>query len=226
MSFSMKQRNAEFYLPKEKFKEACKAIERLFTERSLEYVETDNVLRACRVGDLRRALLYARWSTGQDSHGLCEIETTATKLGDDELLLSSIAPFVRNDSYIEMEGEDKKIWRWRFRNGECVEEDAHIFYDSDPLYVVVCDWYRDYEGDVFVLGVSTDKSEAQRVLKKQMETEKTNSWIAEIGDDEISDDGSKMYQEDIDDMSWRFYQTENHPAEHTDITIFEVKKGW
>ena len=34
-------------------------------------------------------------------------------------MLRDIAPFVHEGSYIEMQGEDFKRWRWRFCDGEC-----------------------------------------------------------------------------------------------------------
>jgi len=43
----------------------------------------------------------------------------AEKLHDQPAMLCDIAPFVREGSYIEMQGEDYKRWRWEFYNDKC-----------------------------------------------------------------------------------------------------------
>ena len=43
----------------------------------------------------------------------------AEKLHDQYAMLKEIAPFVREGSYIEMQGEDFKRWRWAFYGGKC-----------------------------------------------------------------------------------------------------------
>jgi hypothetical protein len=43
----------------------------------------------------------------------------AEKLHDQLSMLQAIAPYVREGSYIEMQGEDYKRWRWEFCDGEC-----------------------------------------------------------------------------------------------------------
>jgi len=55
-----------------------------------------------------------------DAHG--NIDSAwfrAEKLQDQLAMLKDIAPFVREGSYIEMQGEDYKRWRWEFYGGEC-----------------------------------------------------------------------------------------------------------
>ena len=44
------------------------------------------------------------------------------KLGDDEIFLSALAPYVEDGSYLEFEGEDGYSWRWSFKNGKLVEK--------------------------------------------------------------------------------------------------------
>lgn len=50
---------------------------------------------------------------------ICGFDFDGEKLRDDEIFWSSLAPYVEDGSYIEMEGEDFNRWRWSFRNGEC-----------------------------------------------------------------------------------------------------------
>lgn len=48
----------------------------------------------------------------------------AEKLHDQRAMLNDIAPFVREGSYIEMQGEDFKRWRWEFYGEKCHEAPA------------------------------------------------------------------------------------------------------
>jgi hypothetical protein len=51
------------------------------------------------------------------------------KLGDDEEFFNKIAPFVEEDSYIEISGEEGAIWRWCFKNGTIKEQSANISWE-------------------------------------------------------------------------------------------------
>ena len=50
------------------------------------------------------------------------------KLGQEELLLNAIAPFVDLSSYVACHGEDDAHWRWVFNNGKMVEQRGTITY--------------------------------------------------------------------------------------------------
>ena len=52
-----------------------------------------------------------------------------SKLGDDETLFDAIAPFVEDDSYIQMSGEDGMQWRWVFRDGKCHDISPKIIWE-------------------------------------------------------------------------------------------------
>lgn len=60
---------------------------------------------------------YWRWNIHFDESGNIDgISFDAEKLGDDEILMEAIAPFVKQHSFIEMRGEDGAMWRWLFKN--------------------------------------------------------------------------------------------------------------
>lgn len=66
---------------------------------------------------LQEAAEAWRWelqgAVGGDVTAIC---FDGEKLGDDEHFLMAIAPFVRDGSWIEIEGEDEH-WRWCFAGG-------------------------------------------------------------------------------------------------------------
>ena len=68
------------------------------------------------------ALLAAwHWRTEVDEEtgNINGIHYTGEKSGDDFLLFQAIAPFVRSGSFIIMQGEDHRLWAWRFSKGRC-----------------------------------------------------------------------------------------------------------
>ena len=57
-----------------------------------------------------------------DSDGnISELEFTGEKLGSDFELFQSIAPYVKDGSYIWMHGADGSKWRWVFQSVICKE---------------------------------------------------------------------------------------------------------
>ena len=51
------------------------------------------------------------------------------KLGSDFKIFGSIAKYIEDGQYIEMNGEDGDMWRWIFKNGECKEIHPKISWD-------------------------------------------------------------------------------------------------
>lgn len=67
------------------------------------------------------------WEADTDAEGnIISIYFQSEKLGDEKILFDIIAPFVSDNSYIEMSGEDGDIWRWVFKDGKCTEKKAEI----------------------------------------------------------------------------------------------------
>lgn len=92
------------------------------------WVGTEEVLKAETLED---AMKEWRWDVETDRDGnIDSIMFDGEKLGDDMQLFSAIAPFVEKGSFIEMSGDDAAIWRWVFKNGECLEKFAKIVYDE------------------------------------------------------------------------------------------------
>lgn len=225
MSFGIRQREAKFTILREDYPAACKALEQYFDEKgTAEYVEASNVISACQSGDLAKAMFYCRWKCEEDESGIVDVEFIQSNLGDDYELFFAISKCVQNGSYIVVEGEDKSVFRWRFKDGVCIEENGHFRYESDPLYSVVCDWISDCESGVAVLCVTPDIAEARRVLNENIEIEKCNSWIAEVDAEDIGDSVGYGYCEELDEDCWSFYKNGSYLEAHTTIKIFEYEK--
>lgn len=58
---------------------------------------------------------------------------TGDRLGREEEFFDAIAPYVEAGSYIDMEGEDGFIWRWRFNDKKCTEYPGSIVFADDDV---------------------------------------------------------------------------------------------
>lgn len=77
--------------------------------------------------DIKSMFKCWRWEIDYDDAGdISQIQFAGEKLGQDDVLFNAIAPFVKNNSFIEMEGEDGTRWRWVFKNGKCIEKQAKV----------------------------------------------------------------------------------------------------
>ena len=130
MGYHMYQCNCDFFMKKEDKATALKAIQALDpdsgrggrfepetgkTESWFSWINTDEYKNAT---TLEEAVIAWRWELqGAVGGDVTSIYFDGEKLGDDEHLLRAIAPFVRDGSWIEIEGEDER-WRWCFHGGE------------------------------------------------------------------------------------------------------------
>ena len=73
-----------------------------------------------------------RWDMDLDDNGdVYWIEFNGEKYGGDEMVfLNTIAPYVRKNSYIEIQGEDGERWQWYFDGETCEEHYADISYPT------------------------------------------------------------------------------------------------
>ena len=130
MGYYMAQIGCEFFMKKEDKLAALKAIQALDpsagrggkyepdvgrVEAWFSWVNTDKYKNAT---TLEEAVIAWRWQLcGPEDGDVTEMFFDGEKLGDDEHLLRAIAPFVKDGSWIEIEGEDER-WRWCFAGGE------------------------------------------------------------------------------------------------------------
>ncbi len=82
------------------------------------------------LNDIKEIFNCWRWHIDFDDDGnICEISFNGEKLGDEEFFFKKIAPFVKDNSYIECLGEDNYMWRWKFVNGVCTEISPKIIWE-------------------------------------------------------------------------------------------------
>lgn len=224
MGYYMLNIEADFQIKEVDFPAACEALKTFVESRDdLDYVNVSEAVKYCNEGDLIRALSECKWECDEGEDGIDTILPGRTQLGEDHELFKAIAPFVVENSFITMLGEEKEIWRWVFKNGDCIEERSEIVFESTPVYAVVLNWIYDGESGESLLCITTDKAAAQKAMNEQIEKEKKDSWISNVEPDEIGEDEDSVYSEELDENGWSFYKKGHHCMQHTDITIHEYK---
>jgi hypothetical protein len=125
-----------------------------------------------------------RWSVETDEEGNISVikpRYEDVKLGDERLLFYVIAPYVKDGSFIEMEGEDDRIWRWCFssgllgakliRAGEMDDrwgdrwwfEAGILSADPKREHEIACDLYGIHKEGTFCSGVMEENSSWEEI---------------------------------------------------------------
>lgn len=136
MGYNVIQIRSSFKIKANKHDKALLAIKKLtYSRHFLDYVNKNEVM-ICKT--ISGALNAWRWSACKDGNGdICDIRFIGGKLGDDKSLFEAIAPYVEDESYIEMCGKDGTRWRWYFKNKKVYEQIAKMSYDKvEPMEVV------------------------------------------------------------------------------------------
>lgn len=146
MGYYMTQLNSVFKIPKENEEKALAAVKKLAEREDLmsggswsdgkkqkcwfSWVDMEEMEKAATLDEAVRAW---RWDLlrNQEDKSIVGICFEGEKMGDDDVLLRALAPFVADKSYIEMRGEDDALWKWSFRDGELREVDGRIVFDDE-----------------------------------------------------------------------------------------------
>jgi len=146
MGYYMTQLNSVFRIPKENEEKALDAVKKLSeredlmsggswsngkkTESWFSWVDMKELAKA---DTLDKAVREWGWDLlrSQEGGAIDGIVFEGEKMGDDDVLLRALAPYVEDKSYIEMRGEDDAMWKWSFRDGELREVDGKIVFDDE-----------------------------------------------------------------------------------------------
>ena len=126
MGYYINSMEANFMLKKENVNEAWGALKKVCNESSNRWLESA-------VNDsptFEESMEECGWTIEQNENGDYDsIYFSDEKYRNNEIELEAIAPYVEDDSYIQMQGEDGDIWRWIFKDGKCIEKYATISFE-------------------------------------------------------------------------------------------------
>lgn len=131
MGYHMNQMAGRFYLPRRRFAVAVQALQNLQGEGK-PYVRwlKDALLKV--PDSLPAVLLVLGWEPDVDerSGDIVRLVFNGEKAGDDFQIFQALAPFVRRDSFLHMEGEDGCHWRWWFTGKSVLEQFGRVVFPS------------------------------------------------------------------------------------------------
>lgn len=128
MGYHIYQNNSEFFISADKIPEVVKAIHKI-GEDEVHYSWVDSTF--VKTQDIVQIFKCWRWIIYQDkeTQDIVDINFDGEKYGDEEVLFKTIAPFVKDNSFIEMTGEDDARWRWVFSKGKLLEIYPRVEWD-------------------------------------------------------------------------------------------------
>jgi hypothetical protein len=132
MGYYIDQEYSEFFMEEKNVRPALLALKEAAAKRCAEgrmhwgWVHMNMVLEA---NTFEKAMSEARFDPDFDEDGnVVDLTFNGQKLSDEEEILSAIAPYVKDGSYIQMRGEQNEQWRWIFQDGKIKEVYADVVW--------------------------------------------------------------------------------------------------
>ena len=133
MGYEFRVLETEFNIRKENFEETISRIKKCDLQRNPENKYPGGI--ACNLAKTTQEKIVEAfkdwgWDVDFDEQGNIDyIEFVGINLHEEDLLFSGIANTVENNSFISAIGEDNKIWKWLFDDGECIKKTGQIVYE-------------------------------------------------------------------------------------------------
>lgn len=122
MGYVVEDKDCDFFIKKENIHNAhqalcCYSKTKTEIKEYLKWIDLDEIIYS---KTLEEALEICDFEIVYDEDGnICDIGWIGECLGDHDDILSVIAPYVEEDSYIHMYGDDGEHWRWCFKDNRC-----------------------------------------------------------------------------------------------------------
>jgi len=132
MGYFMWLRGANFHMNAEDIPKAKQAVVHFFQTQE-QRPNMREPLQLTPINSLEDIMSALGWPLRKNSSGdVYDIEFTGEKYyGIEEGLWECLAPFVRDNSYIEMGGSDGSYWRWVFSEEQLLEVAGEITFDYE-----------------------------------------------------------------------------------------------
>ena len=113
MEYSANMLDSRFYIDKKNKIEAYKVVKQVYGNELW--------MRSCKT--IEDVLYSCTYNVSHDElSNITAIEFWGENTGHEDYIFSLIAPYVKDESYIKMVGEDGEQWKWLFQNGKCEKQ--------------------------------------------------------------------------------------------------------
>ena len=143
MGYYVKTRGIDFTIPKEHLEAACQALKDLNkrdelktggawgpdgrTEAWFAWMPADYDETLHSAEEILKEVGFEVYDNGE---GGIELAGYDSKSGQEEHFVAALAPFVKEGSYIEWEGEDGELWRQVKVGDQIITQSGYITYDE------------------------------------------------------------------------------------------------
>lgn len=129
MGIKITQRDAKFKILASNKEKALAVLQQLMVKKNRHggpyYYNPD-------VKTLRDAIWWWRWDTLENSNeDVIAIKFFGETFNEEDMLMNTLAPYVVSESFIEMESEDHKRWRWVFDGKNVHKIKAKVCWGPD-----------------------------------------------------------------------------------------------
>jgi len=128
MGYYIFQEDSKFHVDNKHVNDLVRAVHRLcLDDNNCSYYMSDDITS---VNDVVEIFRLFSWGIDQNETGdIVDINFEGEKSGGDREFLETIAQFVKDNSYIQMRGEDHEQWRWSFSNGQMTERTPTVTWE-------------------------------------------------------------------------------------------------
>ena len=132
MGYCVEMKECEFFIKKENIDKAFNTLReyaktKIENKESLSWIDLHGIAYS---ETLTEALESCDFDVLYNDNGdVYDVDWISEKLGDHDVILNVIAPYIEDGSYLEMYGEDGDIWRWCIKDNKCYWKTPKIIWE-------------------------------------------------------------------------------------------------
>ena len=132
MGYCVEMKECKFFIKKENIEKAFNTLRdyaktKIENKEGLSWIDLHSVAYS---ETLTEALESCDFDILYNDNGdVYDVDYISEKLGDHDVILNVIAPYIEDGSYLQMYGEDGDIWRWCIKDNECYWKTPKIIWE-------------------------------------------------------------------------------------------------
>lgn len=132
MGYCVEMKECKFFIKKENIEKAFNTLRdyaktKIEKKERLSWIDLHSVAYS---ETLTEALESCDFDILYNDNGdVYDVDYISEKLGDHDVILNVIAPYIEDGSYLEMYGEDGDIWRWCIKDNKCYWKTPKIIWE-------------------------------------------------------------------------------------------------
>lgn len=132
MGYCVEMKECEFFIKKENIDKAFNTLReyaktKIENKERLSWIDLHGVAYS---ETLTEALECCDFDILYNDNGdVYDVDWISEKLGDHDVILDVIAPYIEDGSYLQMYGEDGDTWRWVIKDNKCYWKTPKIIWE-------------------------------------------------------------------------------------------------